>query len=117
MSEQLDKLNNSIEQARQYPYKSIVLAEFKGIACPLCRLISAQLDKMLDNLPDKTKEKITRVSLDVQSYPQDAIEYNITSIPTIMLFITDSGVEGNSARFEKPINIPAIKNRLIKEIH
>ena len=116
MSEQQDQLNETFNVLAYESGKWIVLVEFHGPTCSLCKFVWSQLEPMLNALPNPVKQKVIIHKLDVMSYPQDAIDHGITSIPTIILFIIEDGLRTGSIRFEKPISIPAIKNKIIEEL-
>lgn len=59
-----------------------VVADFWAEWCPPCRMLAPTLEK----LSEKYKDKIKVVKIDVDNETELAQQFNIASIPTILIF-------------------------------
>ena len=62
--------------------KGTVLVDFYADWCGPCRMLTPILEQLAKEMPDK----VTVVKVDVDSAQNIAAQYDITSIPTIILF-------------------------------
>ena len=94
--------------------KHAVLCEFHGQTCSLCKFVWGQVQGMLKTLPEDVQNRIELFQIDAMANPHYAIYYGIKAIPTIILFTGGDGNIKDPIRYEKPISIPAIKEKIIE---
>ncbi|GAP96237.1 thioredoxin [Leptolyngbya sp. NIES-2104] len=59
-----------------------ILVDFYATWCGPCQMMSGFLDLVKDSLQDQVKI----VKIDVDKYPEIASQYNISALPTLVLF-------------------------------
>ena len=59
-----------------------ILVDFYATWCGPCQMMSGFLEQASESL----KEKIKIVKIDVDKYPEIATQYEITALPTLVLF-------------------------------
>ncbi|KQX38595.1 thioredoxin [Devosia sp. Root436] len=59
-----------------------VLVDFWAEWCPPCKAMSPAIDELAETLADRVKI----VKLDVDSNPGITVQYNVRSMPTLMIF-------------------------------
>lgn len=109
-----EELSALLDRSFNQEGKRVVLCEFHGQTCSLCKFVWDQVKYMLKTLPEETKANIELFQIDAMANPQYAIYYGIKAIPTIILFSGGDGVVNDPVRYEKPISIPAIKEKIIE---
>lgn len=62
--------------------KGVTLVDFYADWCGPCRMLAPVLEEVAAEL----KEKAMIAKLDIDSYQEIAVEYQITSVPTMILF-------------------------------
>jgi thioredoxin 1 len=66
-----------------------VLVEFSAVWCAPCKM----LDPIIDQIAGEWDEKIKVVKIDVDYCPEIAMQYQVMSVPTLMLFINGEMIE------------------------
>ncbi len=66
-----------------------VLVDFWAAWCGPCRMVAPVLEQIADEYPDQIQVK----KLDVDANPQKAWQYQVTGIPTMLLFKDGQPVE------------------------
>jgi len=61
--------------------KDIVLVDFFATWCGPCRMLGPELEKLCEENPD-----INVLKVDVDEYPEIAADFNVSSIPFMVLF-------------------------------
>ena len=107
-------LSNLLDDMVYQPERRIVLVEFYGQTCALCKFIWGQVQGMLKTLPEEDQRRIDLFQIDAMANPDYAIYYGIQTIPTIILFTGGGDDIDDPIRFEKPISIPAMKEKIIE---
>jgi thioredoxin 1 len=62
--------------------KGIVLVDFNAIWCGPCRMLSPIIEEIAKEMEGKAKV----AKLDIDSHQKVAAEYQVTSVPTLILF-------------------------------
>lgn len=116
MTQELIELSDLIGRMKGEGGKWIVLVQFHGRTCSLCKFVWSQLNPMVERLDEGIRGRVELLQVDVIMNPRYAIHYKVKEIPTIMMVVVDNGELGETILYEKPISIPSIKERIIKEL-
>jgi thioredoxin 1 len=69
--------------------KGVVLVDFYADWCGPCKMLTPILDSLAENF----KDKVSFVKLDVDSSPKTTNSFQITSVPTLILFKDGKEIE------------------------
>lgn len=116
MTQELRELAEIVGELKSEGGKSVILVQFHGRTCSLCKFVWSQLNPMVERLDEKIRERVKLLQIDVIVNPRYAIHYKVKAIPTIMMFIVEGGEVQEPILYEKPISIPSIKERIIEEL-
>lgn len=62
--------------------KGLVLVDFWAAWCGPCKM----MEPILEELAAKYQDRLSVIKVDVQAYPNLAMEYNVMNLPTMLLF-------------------------------
>lgn len=62
--------------------KGVVLVDFFAVWCAPCRMLSP----IFDQVAEQYKDKITVAKVDIDSEQKTAAQFQVTSVPTVVLF-------------------------------
>lgn len=82
MSKILDCTESSFKEILQS--NALVLVDFWAAWCGPCKMLAPILIQISDNYDD---ERLKIVKIDIDANPNIAAEYNVRSIPTLILFL------------------------------
>lgn len=99
----MNVINRSEDLKQLISENEMTLVYFGGESCNVCAAMKPKVDELLENYP-----KIKSAQVDVEKSLQISAEYNIFTIPVILLFL-----EGKEAiREARNISIQAIDDRI-----
>ena len=86
---EITKLSGATFQSEVLGSELPVLVDFTAVWCGPCKM----LDPLVKQLADEWSGKVKIVKLDVDDDPQPSIDYQVMSVPTLMLFKNGKPVE------------------------
>lgn len=101
--------NNNIDEIKSLVLNNkIALLYISSISCSVCKVIYPRLVDILDSYPN-----IKAVRADIQELPLLSGEYNVFTVPCVLVFIEGKEIIRN-ARF---INLDRLNEQLDKYYH
>jgi thioredoxin 1 len=85
-----------------------VLVDFYGSYCGPCKIMAPIVDEVAQTMSNKLKV----VKLDVQANPQTRAKYNITGIPTFIVFKNGQAVESTTGTMPKEELVAMLKKHI-----
>ena len=86
---EIKKLSGATFQSEVLGSELPVLVDFTAVWCGPCKM----LDPLVKQLAEEWSGKVKIVKLDVDDDPQPSIDYQVMSVPTLMLFKNGKPVE------------------------
>jgi thioredoxin 1 len=86
---EITKLSGATFQSEVLGSELPVLVDFTAVWCGPCKM----LDPLVKQLAEEWSGKVKIVKLDVDDDPQPSIDYQVMSVPTLMLFKNGKPVE------------------------
>jgi thioredoxin 1 len=86
---EITKLSGATFQSEVLGSELPVLVDFTAVWCGPCKM----LDPLVKQLAEEWSGKVKVVKLDVDDDPQPSIDYQVMSVPTLMLFKNGKPVE------------------------
>lgn len=79
---ELEHINRDSFQSQVLESITLVLVDFTAVWCGPCKM----LEPILKELADQWADKVRILKVDVDQNPELAMQYNVMSVPTLMLF-------------------------------
>ncbi|MDD6302524.1 MAG: thioredoxin [Bacillales bacterium] len=97
----------SYEQFNELIASGVTLVDFWAPWCGPCRMLAPYIEQVSEEMP---QVKVIKVNVDEQE--QIAREFQISAIPTVMLFVNNEKVATNVGFMNKPKIIEFIESNL-----
>ena len=101
-----------------FEFFGVVVVDFYSNSCPPCRRLAPVMENLNGEFHNNASVKFVKVNVANQGNYPLAMQYNITSIPTILFFLNGEleATMNGFAEYETEKNIRAKVNELIEQL-